>query len=254
MGTSNAAGEQVDLLNAPETNEPPEDDEVSMVDSIGNLSRLQGPATRESPGRRSALAQDEEADRAARARRDDVLVQEQALDLMRNLMAGTGSADMIDYIFNELGQESLFNIFASLLRSRPTGPRTSSPSNVTPTRPAPPHPEIVLSVVFILVHLATGFPRHRQQLLAQTELMRLFIPLAAHPSASVRMAYAWFVINLTWVEDSNNRPDARARALDLRKLGLEERLEALQRDSDLDVRERAKQAAASLQDLLKVGL
>ena len=56
------------------------------------------------------------------------------------------------------------------------------------------------------------------------------------------------------VEDSADRQGARARAYELRKLGLEQRLESLQRDADLDVRERAKQASATLGDLLKGGM
>lgn len=271
MGSSNAAGEQVDLLNAVDTNGPhssinepaDEEDEVSMVDSVGNLNRSGTAESHEASARRTALAQEEEADRIARSRRDDVLVQEQGLDLIRNLLGGTGNAEMIDFVFQEFGREALFSIFANLLRTR-TGNTSAGPAATPPSSPisssaspappsVPPHPEIVLAVVFILVHLATGYPQHKHTLLQQTELMRLFVPLAAHPSASVRMAYAWFVINLTWVEDSGDKMGARGRALELRHLGLDDRLEGLQRDSDLDVRERAKQAAAALADLLKGG-
>ena len=178
MGTSNAAGEQVDLLNA-------------VGSSAGNAIRFgeyNDPAPR--IGARVSLhagfpENEIDVDDNGDINRNGVLVQEQALDLIRNLIAGDGSAEMIDYVFRQLGQDELFAIFTQLLHP-------------AAGMAFPKYPEIVLSVVFILVHLATGAPRHRQLLLAQHELMRLFVPLAQHPNHQVRMAYAWFVINLTW--------------------------------------------------------
>ena len=283
MGTPNAAGEQVDLLNAVEddsnlsnraTHESDEDDEVKMIDSIGALSKLSHSPlfdSKRSPppdrnGKRPATPPETDSDTIAQARRDDIAVQEQGLDFIRNLICGEGSAEMIDYIFRELGQDKVFDLLASKLRpktvdafarDRRSGIGNASGSGSTQAglvsvKHIPPQPEIVISVLYILIHLAAGEPRHRRLLVSQTELLKLIIPLFSHPRSDIRGCCAWVVINLTWMDDQNEKLDARSRAYELRKLGVVERLEVLDKpDEILDVRERAKTALHQLGELLR---
>ena len=279
MGTPNAAGEQVDLLNAVEESnnsahaadmiDDDDDDEVNMIDSIGALSKPSSsspPRTnRPSPSdsnRHANTPPETDSETLAQARRDDLAVQEQGLDFIRNLICGEGSAEMIDYIFRELGQDKVFDLLASKLRpktidafarDRRSGVGSGSSNGAGQgVKHIPPQPEIVTSVLYILVHLAASEPRHRQLLIAQSELLKLMIPLFAHPDTGIRGCCAWVIINLTWMDDQNDKLHARSRAYELRKLGVLERLEALDKpDEILDVRERAKTALHQMGELLR---
>ena len=262
MGTPNAAGERVDLLNTDDQtflshgsqglddDDDDDDEEVLMADDIVGLnqSELQGSI---SFSGNDAQAQEHEVDRALRNGRDSVLVQAQALDLIRNLIFGSGAADMVDFLFRELGQQTLFDIFTNILRDRPAESlldrsqrRTgAAASRVGALRHVPPQSDVVIAVIKILVHLAgAGLPRHRQLLLAQTELMQLVVKLSQHPDPEVRSAYAWLGINLTWLDDSSDKLNVRGRVDELRKLGMVERLDVLTNDPNLDVKERARTA------------
>jgi hypothetical protein len=264
MGTPNAAGEQVDLLNAVEAEssgssqaaDEDDEDEVNMIDSIGPLGKVEmDHKKRRSPKRTdqarfSAVQSDNDA--AEQAKKDDVLVQEQGLNFIRNLICGTDSSDMVDYIFREFGQDKLFEILTAKLRSRPVDSFQRDRRSVGNTpKMVEPHQEIVLSVCYILVHLAASQPRHRQLLISQTELLKEVVPLFNHHSMEIRQCCAWIIINLTHMDDQSDRTHCKSRAYALRQLGVYEKLEELQADPETDLRERAKQAIHQMQELLR---
>lgn len=154
MGTSNAAGEQVDLLNAVE--EPPMDideeanghlhrdddgtslessDEESDVDAMadsadmqqqGSHSQQHHPAPLRSARmastqeirRRLRLVREVDQDGAVQARAEEARVLEQALDFVRNIICDThpGVHEMIDHLLNQIGHSRLFELIASKLR------------------------------------------------------------------------------------------------------------------------------------------
>lgn len=180
---------------------------------------------------------------AHRQRRDDVEVQEQGLEFIRNLIGhergGTSeTSEMIDYLFNALGRDRIFSILADKLR-----PREASPSERTDSKTVIlPQPEIVAAVGYILVHMAASIPRHRQSIIAQTELLKLVVQQFHHPNREVRIALCWLVINLTWQDDTPDGIACAQRAAELTKLGFLAKVEELRADADLDVRERAKTA------------
>lgn len=274
MGTPNAAGEQVDLLNAVEevstgsSQEEDEDDEdedeVNMIDSIGALSSVDPERKKRNPptvfdgkrsgnsdrSRHSDLSQvDSEA--ATQARMDEMLVQEQGLNFIRNLICGPESSEMVDYLFRELGQDKLFDILAAKLRPRVFEPFRDRRSVGSSVKYIPPQQEIVASVCYILVHLAASQPRHRQLLISQSELLKLVVPLFNHPLMEIRQCCAWIIINLTHMDDSGDKLHCKARAYELRKLGVYEKLVELESDPETDLRERAKQAIHQMQELLR---
>ena len=271
MGTPNATGEQVDLLNAMEDTSQSlsfnqsEEDEVNMIDSVGPLSRSDHYRSR----RFASLATfdgnpsheldpfpgwgDNDREVAAQNAKDDLAVQEQGLTLVRNLICGPGASDMVDYLFLELGQDKVFDMLTSLLRPksvdgsqyrdrRPTG---------SATKYVPPPTEIVIGVCYILVHLAGSQPKHRQLLIAQIELLRLMVPLFTHPHSDVRVCCVWTVINLTWTDDGGDKIQVKNRAYELRKLGVLTKLHELENDAELDVRERTKMAIVQMNELLR---
>lgn len=271
MGTPNAAGEQVDLLNAVEeestgSSQEVEDDEdeVNMIDSIGALSKVdpdhkkrRSPATfdgkRSSNSDRQRYSDVSQTDfeAAALARMDDMLVQEQGLNFIRNLICGPDSSEMVDYLFREFGQDKLFDILAAKLRPRVFDFHRDRRSVGNSVKYIPPQQEIVASVCYILVHLAASQPRHRQLLISQSELLKLVVPLFNHPLMEIRQCCAWIIINLTHMDDSSDKLHCKTRAHELRKLGVYEKLEELESDPETDLRERAKQAIHQMQELLR---
>ncbi|RAL61626.1 hypothetical protein DID88_009663 [Monilinia fructigena] len=67
-----------------------------------------------------AALREAELNPAKKARKDDLAVQEQGLDFIRNLISSAGpgeNTEMINYLFASLGQDRVFEIFASKLRT-----------------------------------------------------------------------------------------------------------------------------------------
>ena len=280
MSTPNAAGEQVDLLNAvvesrestPPDEDESEDGDLKMVDSIGAASRPhrdfeanqnglslalsgKGRMTVSDGFRpRHGIATEAEGRSLKQARSDNTAVQEQGLDFIRNLISGPGAAEMIDYLFRELGQDKVFDILAKKLRPQVINAykrdkRPSSSENSI--RHVPAQTEIIVSVCHVISHIAAGSPRHRQLLISQTELLRSLVLLFDHTNRNVRSCCAWVVINLTWVDDQSDFLNCKARAIELKRLGVNQKLEALEQDPELDVRERVKTAMHQITTLLR---
>ncbi|PMD38916.1 armadillo repeat protein-like protein [Hyaloscypha variabilis F] len=198
---------------------------------------------------RLAALRDAETNPARKARKDDIAVQEQGLDFIRNLIGGAGNGgtsdttEMIDFLFNALGQDRVFEILASKLRPRLVSTVTNRRNSSMPeARVVPPQSEIIIAVGYILVHMAASIPRHRQIVISQTELLKLLVPQFNHPSIEVRLALCWLVTNLTWVDDQSDGEACASRADALKKLGFLQKLEMLEQDPELNVRERAKSA------------
>lgn len=259
MSRANSAGEQVDLLNPME-----EDDDIDVDDDNGDgddRDREEDfkmtdtmPSSRMSLGvflpdarRRRKLTLNGDLDQTTQARQDDIAVQEQTFDLIRNIICGPGSSEMIDYLFREIGQNEIFDALSSKLRPRTIQlphRRDSSNSRLlhVPT-------EIIVAVTFVIIHIAAGLPRHRQYLLSHGELMRNLMGYFNHPHRDVRANCVWVAINLTYEDDQSDRDGCRDRALKLKSFGIMERLASLEDDPDLDVRERTKTANHLLNSL-----
>ncbi|KIH91582.1 armadillo repeat protein [Sporothrix brasiliensis 5110] len=260
-----------------------------------------------------AALQEMELAALRKSQNDDVVIQEQGLNFIRNLIgpgsfsngsgAGPGSSlrlgqpasaaprdaiseasEMIDYLFSEIGQDRLFQILLSKVRPR-ARPATSSRLSAARRRPtagsaalssgsgngassaaaagaAPgsppsesaagtgtgarvqqPRAKIVEAVVFILVHISASVPRHRQVVIAQTELLKALVGQFMNRDKGVRVALCHLVTNLTWRDDQADTHLANVRTLEIKRLGLLAQLEAMQfEDPELDVREQAKMA------------
>ncbi|KAF1844702.1 ARM repeat-containing protein [Cucurbitaria berberidis CBS 394.84] len=289
MATPNAAGEQVDILNA--VDEPhmdvddelsSEEDEDAMTESIPSLRRHQRPGSRYTSATniRDRLQQikNDEQDTRLNGERDDIRIQEQALDFIRNFVSeDKASGEMIDHLLKTFGHSRFFEILDAKVRPK----NISSSTSTAQTQPSPgttsfwpnsnqrlsfpsstptpsqqpnwslyPATELILATVFILVHLANGRPAHRSLLISQTALMQHVLPLFVHPRREIRVACAWVIHNLVWVEDHTDEPATRERIQTLRQLGYEDGAKLLGRDMDLDIRERAK---TSIEQFAKFG-
>ncbi|KAI8305075.1 armadillo repeat protein [Colletotrichum sp. SAR11_59] len=204
---------------------------------------------------RLAALREAELNPLRKARNDDLAIQEQGLDFIRNLIgaAGSGSStesanettEMIDYLFSELGQDRFFDILARKLQAKvlhPTSRRSVGSAAGREARVLYPQAKIIEAVVFILVHMAASIPKHRQLVIAQTDLLKLLANHFNSKDKEVRVALCHLISNLTWQDDESDARACAQRAYELKKLGFLTKLEGLEDDCELDVRERAKSA------------
>ncbi|CAH0032021.1 unnamed protein product [Clonostachys rhizophaga] len=204
---------------------------------------------------------DSELNPVKKARNEDIAIQEQALQFVRNLTGHPGAGggptetdettEMIDFIFSEIGQDRLFDLLVSKLSPkvlRPFASRGSVPGR--DSRVIYPQPQIIAPVIFILVHIAASVTRHRQLIIAQTELLKLLQKQSNNKDREVRVALCHLVSNLTYPDEGAESEGCKQRAQELKNLGFYHKLEALcQEDRDLDVRERAKTAVWQIEQL-----
>lgn len=102
----------------------------------------------------------------------------------------------------------------------------------------------------ILVHLAASVPRHRQIVIAQTELLKLLVPQFHHPNIEIRLALCHLATNLAWMDDASDSKACMQRVEELQNLDFLSKLEMLEQDSELNVRERAKSAVWQMKQSL----
>ncbi|KAI0798809.1 armadillo repeat protein [Xylaria sp. FL0064] len=188
-----------------------------------------------------------------KARHDDLAIHEQGLGFIRNLIGGAHSGnnpdstndttEMIDHLLNVIGQDRLFAILASKLKPKVLHPFNRRGTSGSETRVLPPQVKIIEAVIYILVHIAASIPRHRQLVIAQTDLLKQLAKLFNSQDREVRVALCHLINNLTWQDDMSDASACSQRATELRNLGFLRKLESLgQSDDELDVRERAKSA------------
>ena len=189
-----------------------------------------------------------------RAKRDDIAVQEQALDFVRNMLNGEDCAFILEHLLGAIGQDKVFTLLADKLAPiTPTATSTTTPESNTDTnnKKAPIYnpTDLILSTVHVLTHIANSSPTHKQLLIAHPRLLSHWLPHFTHPDRRVRVICVWAVNSLTWVEDESDRQGAQQRARALREVGIEEVVRSLREDGDLDVRERVRTACRQLEAL-----
>jgi len=245
MGRANSAGEQVDILNPMEdVGESSEDSKMTdtMPPSKMSLDMFIPDARR-----RRRLVLHGSLEQSTQSRQDDIAVQEQTFDLLRNIICGAGANEMIDYLFKEIGEDELLDALADKLRPRTIHlpHRRESPSGSLHV----PN-EILISASAMIIHIAAGLPRHRAVLMNHDNLLRSLVDYFNHSHRDVRANCVWVVINLIYEEDQSDHEGCRTRASRLKTLGVTDRLASLQDDSDLDIKERTKTAVHLLNSLL----
>lgn len=169
-------------------------------------------------------------------RQDDSGVLEQALDFIRNLFLPPDASQMINFIYDRVGQAEFFDILEDKLR-----PRTRATGQSLPVSPM-----IISSVLYILVHIAAASSQNSQQVVQRPELIKLIIPFFSHPNHRIRCGCVWLVINLLESKDDS----CRDRALVLNSMGVTEHLQKLQTDPVTDIRDRIKVALKLMEGLL----
>lgn len=238
MSRANSAGEQVDLLNPVEDTQEPDED-MKMADTLPP-SKMSLEMFLPDVSRRRKLALHGDLDQTTQARQDDIAVQEQTFDLLRNLVCGPGASEMIDHLFKEIGQDLILDALADKLRPRTIQVPHKRESSTHRALQVPT--EILVAVTYVIIHLAASLPWHRQLLVSHRDLLRYLMGYFEHANRDVRTNCVWVVINLTYEDDSSDRDGCRERAYKLLSVGVMDRLKRLEEDPDLDVRERTKTA------------
>lgn len=276
LRTPNAAGEQVNLLNpaSMDVDDPPEDEEDDNVDEDGDEDEEDGEvmydegtgthyqasqlrSTLHQPHRASSppfsaekylsSVKEMEQDPILHAKRMDIAVQEQALDFVRNLLNGDDCAIMIEHLLQQIGSEKFFSLLTDKLS--PLSLTSNITTSSTVQRALYNPTELIASTIHVLTHISNGAPRHKSLLIAQTPLLRAWLPHFNHSDRRVRIICVWAINALTWTDDESDREDARRRARELRNIGLDVAVKGLSGDPDLDVRERVRTAVRQLEGL-----
>ncbi|EMC96275.1 hypothetical protein BAUCODRAFT_69825, partial [Baudoinia panamericana UAMH 10762] len=258
LSTPNAAGEQVNLLNpsnmdvddAPggmkdwDDEDEDEDGEVMYDESssthyqASQLRSTLNPHPSAFNGHKYlASPHEDEHSSALNARREDVDVQEQALDFFRNLINGDDCASMFDHLLQQIGSTKIFELLTTKLAPLPNSARLTG-SN----RPVHNSTEIISAAISVVQHIANAAPRHKQMLIAQTPLLHAWKAHFNHPHARIRAQCVWGVISLTWMEDDSDRKNCRLRVQELASVGIVAKVRELANDMDNDVKERVKTA------------
>ena len=213
------------------------------------LEHLQGVKAAEAQDRRSVAIEME------------LNIQRQGLDFIRNIMMGEKCEDMIDHVINNIGDKELFDILSKKIYAHAgwTGSAygyKASSGTATPLHshsPAPTYtsPQMLHSAVMTLTHIAAGAPRHRQLLVSQSDpILTPLLQLMTHPEPQIRVAVAFCIGNLTWVDDHSDEEGARLRAIELQRFGFGRKLEEGANDENVDVRERIATAREQMRRLL----
>lgn len=224
----------------------PDIDGDSNMETAGDYVYGDPGATLEIASSHQTPSMDE--DSAARTKKDKLSILEQSLDFLRNLIGGFDSsgtnntADMIDSLFHECGEDVIFDILTAKIRPRASMGSEFSACTSLGEQLMFPEPEIIVNVQYILVNIAASVPRHREAIVRRTELLELLLRHFEHPAREVRLSLCWLVVNLTWVENDHDETEQFNRVKELAKLGYLSKLDCLLKDADLDVRERAKTA------------
>ncbi|KAG9622821.1 ARM repeat-containing protein, partial [Aureobasidium melanogenum] len=249
-----------------------EDDDADEDDEDGEVLMDHNGTRYQSSGLRSTLdttnykahlrlLRKNEHDPGVQAKHDDMLVQEQALDFIRNLINGDDNIAMIEHLNSVLGADRLFEMLHNKLRPvlfRPNSPLHSYRDTVHSSESQQSNtvwqpPELINAALGVIIHVAGGSSKHRQQLIAQTPLLTAWLPHFSHTDRLIRVASVWAIINLTWVDSAADREDAKARARTLASFGIDEKIRALAEDVDADTRERVKTAVRQIDELLEGG-
>ncbi|KAL4898318.1 armadillo-type protein [Aspergillus ambiguus] len=247
MSRANSAGEQVDILN-PMDNPRDRDEDLKMADTLPS-SKISLEMFLPDVTRRRKLALHGDLDQSTQARQDDIAVQEQTFDLLRNLICGQGASEMIDYLFRGIGQDVILDALADKLRPRTV--QIPNRRDSSAHKPLQVPTEILVAVTYVIIHLAAGLPWHRQLLVSHQDLLRYLMGYFNHAHRDVRTNCVWVVINLTYEDDSSDRDGCRERAIKLHRIGVTDRLATLEDDPDLDVRERTKTAQHLVNSLIR---
>jgi hypothetical protein len=150
---------------------------------------------------------------------DELEIQETTLNLIRNLIHGETNI-LTTLTTGEAGSKLLDYIDRTLALAR---------NNESDYR-------LIVQALYVLCNMAV-YPSENKKALLSNKILKHLFSLIKHQNKEVRSAVVWTLINLTWNDDPNHDYSIQT----LKQYNCEEKLEALLNDSEIEVRDRAKQ-------------
>ncbi|KAJ3413330.1 Armadillo repeat-containing protein 8 [Chytridiales sp. JEL 0842] len=150
----------------------------------------------------------------------EISIQEQSLNLIRNLACGKESD--IDFVFKGIGEQSIISMLQSKL-----SPASSD--------------GVVLQALYIIVNISTGNISHKSIIINSDFILQRILNYMSHFKSLIRLACVWTLINLTEKDEAGYAE----RAQTLRHYGFEETLRSMHDDLDMDVKDRVKTAVGN---------
>lgn len=246
---ANANGEHVDILN------PTNNDGDSIMYDLGPSSKPRFEEFRRNIQARR-LAQAELEEYTNEARNNDVALQEQTIDLLRNMFCGHATQSIVEHVWREMGDQFFLGMLAERLKPRMFAPKhksnnaAGSGKDPSASKLVQPRVEIVVAVTYLLIHIAAGESRYRRWHASNHELLKLTSGLLEHSNPVVRRNVVIMTSNML-CEDSHSSPrEVKEKAQLLESLLFRRRMRALQDDPVLDVRERVKAALGMMDKAL----
>ena len=153
-------------------------------------------------------------------RDSDVTIQEQAANIIRNLVY-TKDVEEMEEVFQSVGS-ALFELLTTTF--------CESPSD-----------EVLVQCVYILSNMCTGTEQQKQVIIDHQELIRALLTHLRHQNPLVRTAVLWAMANVLWYEESPlEHSRVGERAIELLRYDIMETIGELAHDPDMDVRDRAR--------------
>jgi armadillo repeat-containing protein 8 len=140
------------------------------------------------------------------------------LNLLRNI--AHGDYEDISFLISEL-DDKLIPILLGNLQSKHIG--------------------VVIQTLYIISNIAAGNSTHKEKVM-DGEILKNVICFLQSSNRHIRVAALWVLINLTWRDDQG----VEERKKVLKELHCDQHLKSLANDSELDVRDRVKQALDQL--------
>jgi len=205
-----------------------------------------------------AQVRDRELNPARKARNNDIAVQEQALDFIRNMIGRPPStayaytsddmSSMIDHLLRVIGEDRFFGVLKAKLRPRHMQPFSRRhPGSGRDSRVVYPQPQIIAAVIHVLVHIAGSDNEHRQLVMSQSELLQA-VTQQSTKDKQVRLGICHLAMNLMEFDERSTFEEAKTRASELKEFGFTGRLEEIRGETrDLDIKERSKEALTAIQ-------
>ncbi|KAF7723882.1 hypothetical protein EC973_001554 [Apophysomyces ossiformis] len=160
-------------------------------------------------------------------------VQEQALEMLRNLVCG--QEEIIEEVIDGFGKDRLLDILESKLQF------SQEDGHILLDEPF--DPAVILEpTLYIIVNMSSSGERPKAELISRPGIVDCVIHHLSSTCAPIRVAACWCIINWTWANSENDEDALANRVQHLRVLGVEDKLHLMEKDSNRDVRDRVRTA------------
>ncbi|KAI7848792.1 armadillo-type protein [Circinella umbellata] len=163
-------------------------------------------------------------------------IQEQALEIVRNLVCG--QQEDIEDVIEGIGRDDLLDVLECKLQvtSNMGLEGEDSTTMISILEPA----------LYIVTNMSSSSEEPRTMLMSRPNIVNSVIHHLSHESPKIRVAAIWCIINWTWINSDHDEDALVERINRLQALGVEQKLQAMEKDPSRDVRDRVRTALDQL--------